>query len=557
MGILHVNHIQKKLRETYTGKIDISDARNDNERENFFLTRAFAAYSLQCLGNIEPINATESIVDGFNDNGIDLILFDKKKKILWIIQSKWIKNGTSQPDNGEVLKFCEGIKDIIELKFENFNEKVKLKENEVIEALEDPYVKIKIVLAYTGNDFLSIHNKRALDDLLEALNDPSELAYLEIFNLGIAHKSLIGILGGQPINTDLILTNWGKTEEPYQSFYGIISGGDLANLWSENRFKLLSENIRDFIGFTEVNEEIFNTIQTEPKNFFYYNNGLTALCRKITKKPVGGGDRNTGIFYIEDFKIVNGAQTVGTLGNVLENNKHNLDDVKVFIKIISLENCPDGFGVSVTRCTNTQNKIERRDFVSLDPENERIKTELSLEGINYHYIRSDEQITPDDKNFYVDEIITALACEYSEVDYTVIAKREIGKLWENIEKKPYIDLINSKLSAIKIIRCIAIFREINKILKEKELRSTGRLKSHYIHSNRFVLHMVFQIINKEIINDPLYDFNSFKTKFLPNIAVEIIEKTHNIVEEIYQSSLIHQLYRNLKKCKEIKKKFVQ
>jgi len=557
MSVLHVNHIKAKLAEIYKDKIDITDAKSDQDKENFFLTRSYAAYTLQVLANIEPDIAANSMTDSYDDNGIDAIYYDRKNKFLWLVQSKWIKSGNGEPESGEVSKFSNGIIDLIELQLDRFNSKIQTKEPEILEALEDPLVKLKIILTFTGKDGLSDHNQRIIDDLLKELNDPTELATFHRFSLKQSHKSLVGIMEGQPIKADLILSNWGKVEEPYFAIYGTINGSDIANIWAENRGRLFSENIRDFIGFSEVNEDIIETIKSEPENFYFYNNGITALCQSINKKPLGGSDRSSGIFVAEDFKIVNGAQSVGTLGNAFEKIPEKVAETKIFIKVISLEDCPDGFGLSVTKKTNTQNKIDKRDFVSLDPEQERIKIELALEGINYHYKRSDTTPKSDDLNFNVEEVMTGLACSLPSVDIAVQAKREVGKLWEDISKKPYTDIVNTTTTATKALRCVQISRETTRILKAKELSSTGRNKSHYIHSNRFVLHIVFEKIGQQVILDPNFDFDNFKAINLNKIIVDVAEETKQIVDRLYTSSLVHQVYRNFTKCRDIKKEILK
>lgn len=126
------------MTELYSDKIDISDARNDDDKENFLLTRAYAAYTLQILAQLDITVAAIAIVDGFDDNGIDAIYFDRRNKELWLVQSKWIKNGSGEPDTGETSRFKNGVVDLIDLKFDRFNAKVKSKESDVIEALEDP-----------------------------------------------------------------------------------------------------------------------------------------------------------------------------------------------------------------------------------------------------------------------------------------------------------------------------------------------------------------------------------------------------------------------------------
>lgn len=552
MSKLHVNHLKAKLTEKYASKIDILDARSDEEKENFFLTRAYAAYTLQVLAQLDESSAASTITDGFDDNGIDALYFDRRNKELWILQSKWIKNGIGEPETGEILKFKNGVLDLIDLKLERFNTKIQAKETEIIDALEDPLVKIKIVLTYTGQDTFSDHNRRVIDDLLGELNDPSELAIFNRFSLKQAHKSLVGIIDGQPIKADIALSNWGKVEQPYNAIYGTINGNDLAQLWSENRARLFSDNIRDFIGFSDVNEDIRETALNEPENFYFYNNGITALCQTLNKKPLGGGDRAVGIFVAEDLKIVNGAQTVGSIGNAYEINPEQVNKLNVFIKIISLENCPPEFGLNVTKKTNTQNKIDKKDFVSLDPEQDRLKTELALEGITYHLKRSDENIKLDEQNCYVEEVITAIACSQDDVTFSVQAKREVGKLWEDINKKPYIDIINNSVTATQAWRSVKIMREVSKILKTKEKTGSGRVKSCFIHSNRFVLNVVFKQIGQQVLLDPNFDFNSYFTSTLPTIIDSIAEHTKDKVEELFSSSLIHQVFRNFTKCKKLK-----
>jgi hypothetical protein len=72
MSKLHVNHLKAKLTEKYSDKIDVSDARSEEERENFLLTRAYAAYTLQVLAMLDVTVAATTITDGFDDNGMAL-----------------------------------------------------------------------------------------------------------------------------------------------------------------------------------------------------------------------------------------------------------------------------------------------------------------------------------------------------------------------------------------------------------------------------------------------------------------------------------------------------
>ncbi|CAA0203590.1 AIPR family protein [Tenacibaculum maritimum] len=554
MSKLHVNHIKVRLKEIYSDLIDLSDVENKEaeDKENHFLTRAYTAYTLQILSGLSPEVCAKNVVDGYKDNGIDLIHFDSQSKNLWIIQSKFIKSGNGEPESGEILKFTKGIRDLIDLKFERFNDKIRDKERDILNALDDHLVKFKLVLTYTGKDNISEISNNIIVDLLNELNDPSELATFQKFPLNSAHKSLVGGLEGDPIDAEIALSNWGFMEHPYKAFYGMINASNLASLWAENRTRLFSENIRDFVGFSDVNEDIINTIKNEPEHFYYFNNGITALCSSIEKKALSGRDRNSGYFVAKDFKIVNGAQTVGSIGSSFEQGIENVDNTNAFIKIISLENCPDGFGTRITKASNTQNKIDKKDFVSLDPQQDRIKTELALEGITYHFKRTDLNVVLDDENYTIEEATISLACFNSDVSLAVQAKREIGKLWDDISKKPYIDLFNSETRSFEIIRTIKVFRLVNKILLELQKNSSGRDKSHYIHSNRFILHIVLNSISRGQILNPASDFDTILNGDFETTIKDFIQKSKDLVESKYPNSLIHQVYRNFNKCRELK-----
>src|SRR5207244_6746589 len=100
------------------------------------------------------------------------------------------------------------------------------------------------------------------------------------------------------------------------------------------------------------------------------------------------------------------------------------------------------FNSEVTRYTNTQNAIERRDFVALDPEQERIRQELHIEGVEYAY-KAGMGTGAASARFDLTEATVALACANTDVGLAVQAKREISKLWEDIAKPPYKQLFNS------------------------------------------------------------------------------------------------------------------
>lgn len=558
MSRIQVNHIRTALSNLFDGKIDISDyaSRSEEERKKAFNSRALAAYSIHIIASASIDDSATSITDGYNDNGIDAVYYDEQQNTLYLIQSKFIEEGTGEPETGDLRKFRDGVIDLIEERYARFNEKLEKKIPIIKDAFSDSQIKLNILLAYTGRGFAS-HNQNIINDLINDLNESTEWTYFTDFNLKSAHDMLNTVLDGNPIQSEISLSNWGSIDEPFSAYYGQISAYDLALLWKNNRKKLFSENIRNFIGLSDINSGILKTIETEPESFIYFNNGVTVLCSEITPLPAKTVGRTTGLFNCKGISIINGAQTVGSLGIAIDRTPEQLKKCKVFVRLIPLNKCPENFGTRITIASNTQNKIEKRDFVSLDPLQLNLRTELLLSNINYHYKRTDEVIPYDEKNCTLEEATVALACFQEENSFCVTAKREIGKLWDNIEKEPYKVLFNEKLKSHVLLRTIQVYRIVSKYLNDKKVSKTGRESSTYTYGNYFILNIVFSLIPKDKIVNPGYNFNEYITSDLSSIITITTNKTYEIAEINYPASLIHQLYRNYTKCKDLRSKVLK
>jgi len=86
MSEIHLRQIKSYLKKTFNNLIDLADYQNKSEtdRELVFLTRSLAAFPLIALAEISPQEASKSIVDGRQDNGIDAIYIDKREKVMYI-----------------------------------------------------------------------------------------------------------------------------------------------------------------------------------------------------------------------------------------------------------------------------------------------------------------------------------------------------------------------------------------------------------------------------------------------------------------------------------------
>jgi len=559
----NVRRIEAEIRKTFSGEneIDLTDIQDKNKSmiNDCFLSRGLAAYSLYSLADISAKEAASSIVDGSNDNGLDALYFDENQDILWLVQSKWKQKGQGQPDTGDLEKFKTGILDIQNEKKDEFNEKVKQKWDQVQSAILSDNLRIKIVISYTGGS-LSKHSRKVLDSILYELNYFYELASVEIFNLEKINQAIINNKKENNIDVKFQLMNWGRVDFPFVAYYGQIKATEIAKWWNTYNTKLFSKNIRSFIGPSNVNQEISRTLSEEPTLFWYFNNGITVLCKELKKVGLGR-DTRISEFYCKGISVINGAQTIGSIGEVFddEESRNKLEEADVFIRFISLEDCPEDFGVRVTRATNTQNKIEERDFVSLDEEQERLRLELQIQGKNYIYKRSRDDRKSDFECCNLREATIALACADPEVRLCVLVKKEISKLWSDTSKEPYIKIFNSSLSGLKLWRAVEVMRLVDDILQSKlESSEENEIEKEIVeYGDKFVLHEVFcsiYRIRKDALFSESFDFSKMKKKVVPDITEEIIQKIRDILEdnESEFSMPLSRLFKTIKACEQIK-----
>lgn len=112
------------------------------------------------------------------------------------------------------------------------------------------------------------------------------------------------------------------------------------------RMSLFTDNIRDFQGSTDINEEIMTTIKKTPSNFALLNNGITIVCTNVLKS-------NRRI-TLTNPQIVNGCQTCNVLYEAYRQDE-DLSKVTLLAKIIATEK--DELTTSVIRGTNSQNAV--------------------------------------------------------------------------------------------------------------------------------------------------------------------------------------------------------
>lgn len=553
MGVVQHRQISTKILSSYADHIDISDitSKLDSDIQNARLTRGLAAYTLSYVAGLDPATSCQKVTDGFNDNGIDAIHFDTTEKVLYFLQSKWNNKYTQSIDVGDTLKFIKGMKDLLNSRYQRFGAKIGSRRKEIDAAIGNAR-KVVAIICYSGSGAFSSECREAMDSFIDEVDETKEMVSYQIIQQSQLHEFLLQGAAGAAPSCQITLYEYGYLEEPVRAYYGQISATDLVELHKKFGHRLFAKNVRVFLGdSTEVNVGIQNTLAEHANLFWYMNNGITALASDIRRVLAGAGQRSVGRFDCSGLTVVNGAQTIGSLSVAAAKLPEGTAAARVPFRIISLDGAPDGFAALITRTNNTQNRMDARNFVALDPEQERLKAEFAIDQIQYEYRQGDIEVSSNSRLGLV-EATVALACTQNNVDLAVQAKREIGKLWEDITKAPYKILFNSGRTSEEIWKRVAAFRRISNYIILAETVSAGKISNIATHGNRFLAHICYKHL---VALGKNADLSSVTDDSIHAVVSEAVNTLSEIIDEDYADNYVASLFKNLGKCRDLAQKF--
>ena len=290
------------------------------------IDRAFSGFALHKRLDLAPLTAAATVVDDFHDNGIDAIHYVAKTETLYLVQAKLKAAENFQQE--EAQAFCAGIRLLLKQEFTAFNANVQTRQAEIEHAL-DVCSHIQLVVAYTG----AAVSKMAADAMQALLNDEdlddTRLAkQIDYYTADDAVRDLRAENEYKPVNAHIHLHKFEKIDTPRSTFYGVAKVVDLVELHEACGKALYERNIRYYLGSTksDVNKSIKATLHDSPAEFFYLNNGVTAVCDHVSPRSTKLGVKKLDVLGLS---IINGAQTVASAAEfVRQHPGHNIDDAK-------------------------------------------------------------------------------------------------------------------------------------------------------------------------------------------------------------------------------------
>lgn len=223
------------------------------------------------------------------------------------------------------------------------------------------------------------------------------------------------------------------------------------------------------------------------------------------------------------------------------------------VRVISLKNCPPGFADAVTLATNTQNRVEARDFVALDPIQSLIKEDFTLSLQKTYAVKRGELEPPPDTGCSVVTAAIALACAHQNPDLAVRAKRNTDLLWEQGPQGAY-DLLFSREdppSAYQVWRSVLVLRKVDDTLHKLSKELQARAEAIAERGNRLIAHIVFQYLDLDGIDDPDTDWDAVLDQVPAAVAQATTWLVHHLDAEYGKSAIISSTLARSDRCRHL------
>lgn len=533
---LEVRHIRAALLTEFADRISMDDFEKKDpvERATALLSRAVAAKAARILTDCTSDEAAAAIIDGRDDFGIDAVAFSASGTELWLIQAKWKSSGTAGFDTAAALKLVNGLKKLDERDFDQFNERLQILGDRVHGVLRLPTCKVHLVVALMGDGQLSLETRNILDEAARDFGGHGRTVGYRVVNQVDFHRAIREDLEPQPITLTAKMTEgWHDRDKPYKAIIGEVCAADLARWYAEHGERLYDRNVRASLGLTAVNKALVDSLLEDPEGFLYRHNGITVQCDTFeqeffAKRTVSAPTSLT----LHNACVVNGAQTVTSANWAFEQDPDAVAEAFVSVRIVSMQGTPVGFAQSITRATNTQNRMERRDFIAIDPVQSEIQKDFKLSlGKEYVFRRGELDPAPE-SGCSVTEAAIALACAYKDPTFVVRVQGSTEILWEEGVDGAYTRLFGQQPSAEQIWRSVQVLREVRDELTKLRSTLSGRAAAVADSGAFTVAHLVIQRVGGEAIEAPDGDWDA-TLRGVPDQVQNVLASLIGTVDQLF------------------------
>ena len=451
VGIIdqRVRKIAEELTTEFEERLKII---NDEVRQR---STAFVFLSVKTVLDLPDEEALDCLTEGGNDFGIDALHVgdvEDGEFVITLFQGKYKQRQTGDANFTQtgVEKVIQAIKFLFDPN-SNFttNPQLTARIEEIRSLVRDGHIpRVRIVLCNNGLKWSDV-----AQELIDGAGLPGDQVGWEHIN----HDEIVRLMQAtKQVDDTLRLSGKAIIEDlDYcRVLIGKIPVREIEVLFNRHGDLLLERNVRRFLGLqgNRVNQGIDHTLRTEAEreNFYFYNNGITLLCRKFTYNALQGENYQV---RAERLQIINGGQTCKTIQTTLAElagTDANMEKAFVLVRLYELPDDSMDLIRSITYATNSQNPVDLRDLRSNDPKQKSLETAIGDLGFVYHRHRSEASLRPIDISSATAAVSVLSVWRERPHQAKFYGREHFGKLYDIIFK--------DDLNAAQVIIATLLFR---------------------------------------------------------------------------------------------------
>lgn len=245
-------------------------------------------------------------------------------------------------------------------------------------------LKISLVTNYYPKTVVS---KRAITNALQAMKSEHDyVTYHIFFGFDIEHEVMEIENPKEYVDeavVELDATNNFIQFGEEKSLIVNISAKSLKTLYEQYGYRgLFAQNLRYYVKNAKIDGNIIASIQEQPENFWYYNNGIILICDNYCI--------NGKSLTVCNFSIINGGQTTKLIGETEFTRDFYVQCKLIKNKYVSVNERLE-FISNVAEATNTQKPIKDKDLIANRIEQRILKKQLADAGV-YCQIKRGEKV---------------------------------------------------------------------------------------------------------------------------------------------------------------------
>ena len=339
-----------KILNEIKQKYYLDNYSNDGQR--------FVAWYLRNIYNLDEIETKDAIVDGAGDKQIDAVYIDNQNCKIYIIQGKYYKGTVDSEPIRELLSCWTQIKDLKQLQ-ESANTKLKSKVQEISTALEDNYELFIEFLTTASLTNSAMKDFNVFGEEMRASESlPAELVLVDREVIETRYNDALN--KNRPyIDHEFEIESDKYMELDLNGIKAVIAAVPLRECFKIPGIKdgaLFRKNVRQSLGIgNKVNKEIARTLKSNPEDFFFLHNGITAICSSLKFE--------NNKLITKGLNVVNGCQSLSTIYISSESVRNNTNG---YILFRFYEITDDSKCDLISTSTNSQSAVKARDLRSND-----------------------------------------------------------------------------------------------------------------------------------------------------------------------------------------------